>query len=770
MRKFGILLTSVAAAALASPVMAQDADVKNPDEILVVAQKRAENVQDVPISITALSAETLSKTNIVSALDLARVTPNFSVVRAAQAANVRVSIRGIGAPGNSATEPSVATFLDGIYIPRTGSVINGFLDIEGVEILRGPQGTLFGRNASVGALSLHSALPKSEFSGKFTGEYESADRSAVSGVVNLPIGENLAVRAAGQARWFNGYFHNRLDGKRFGKSDEVAGRFSIKAGLGAITWIGRADYARTKGDGLTNNDFDPNTVSATQLAALSTRLGGLLPDTDVKDLNANHVLFGDLVDRQWGLSSTLEADLGGGYTVKLINSYRDWKSTQTDGDVLFLPVPLSNRTGDYRSKSNNHEVQLISPQGAIAGGLLDFVAGGYYFGEKFSIGERLHLVGQYCNVLVANLVQRAACNTTLANGAGQNAAVLSFNQNLDSFAIYGQTNVNLSDQLTLVLGGRWTKEKKDGLFLQVVNNTFNTSRAPENTPMSLDDNRFTYRIGANFKPSADILAFASFSTGYKSGGFNSGGGTPALGQRRLFARETVKNYEAGIKSEWLDRSLTANLTLYRMDIAGYQDRAFDGTSFIVRNAGNLRHQGFEFDMVARPSRNFKVSAGVAYLDSKFTSYAGASALPGLGAGAVQNLTGGRAHFAPAWTGNVGVEWRVPLGASGMQLVTNGNINFVSDQFIGGVTDNNPQTIQDGYSLLGGRIAIEGPEDRWSIAFYGRNLMNKAYDVNKFYQTLNAALGLNNGVFPGSTAVRAQRAEPRSYGVTATVRF
>ncbi|MBS0476939.1 MAG: TonB-dependent receptor [Proteobacteria bacterium] len=776
MRKIALLVASASIGALASPAFAQEVPAASDngdgnEEIVVVAQKRAENVQNVPISITAISGEGLARANVASALDLGRVATNFNVQRASQAANVRITIRGIGAPGNTATEPSVATFLDGIYIPRTGSVINGFLDIEGVEVLRGPQGTLFGRNASVGALSLRSATPKPDFSAAITGELENANRYGVKGYVNLPLSENVAVRAAGQGRWFKGYFTNKLDGKRFGGSDEGAGRLSIKANLGKVTWIGRADYSRTTGDGQITADLDSASISAAQLSALQTRLGGVLPDTNLSDLYANHVLHGKLTDRQWGISSTLEAEVGDGFTVKLIDSYRDWKNEQVDGDVIYLPIPLLDRSGAYRSKSNNHELQFISPQGQLLGGKLDFVAGLYYFGEAFSIREQLNMQSQFCNALVP-LAQRPACNTLLTSGAGQNAADQQFHQKLDSFAAYTQANVNLTDKLTLVLGGRWTKEKKDGTYIQLVNNPFAVAfRGAENTPLTLDDNRFTYRIGANYKPTSDMMLFASYSTGYKSGGFNSGGGTPALGQRRLFTRETVKDWEAGIKSNWLDNKLTANLTLYRMDIGGYQDRSFDGTSFVVRNAGNLRHQGFEFDLIAKPTRNFRVNASIAYLDSVFTSYPAGSALPGFPAGSTQNLTGTSANFAPDWTGTLGAEWRIDLGSSGLRLVNSVSASFVSDQLLGGVTDNNYlQVNQDGYALLGGRIELQGPDERWSIAVYGRNLTNENYAVNKFYQTLNTALGLNNGVFPGSTAVRVQRADPRSYGVTATYRF
>lgn len=180
-----------------------------------------------------------------------------------------------------------------------------------------------------------------------------------------------------------------------------------------------------------------------------------------------------------------------------------------------------------------------------------------------------------------------------------------------------------------------------------------------------------------------MLIFVNHSTGYKSGGFNSGGGAVAVGAARVFARETVKNYELGAKTSWLDNRLRANLTLYRMDIGGFQDRSFDGVSFLVRNAGNLRHQGFEFDTVIAPSRRFEVTGALAYLDSKFTSYPGGAALPGTPG--VRDLTGERANFTPEWQGNVGATWRGEIGQSGIGWLLNVNVALVSDQNVGQIT-------------------------------------------------------------------------------------
>ncbi len=197
-------------------------------------------------------------------------------------------------------------------------------------------------------------------------------------------------------------------------------------------------------------------------------------------------------------------------------------------------------------------------------------------------------------------------------------------------------------------------------------------RAPETLILpDLSESRFTYKIGLNYKPTSDLMIFASFSTGYKSGGYNSGGGREPLSEfdgagnlvstKRVFQRETVKNYELGFKSSWLDRALKFNMILYRMDIAGFQDRAFDGVSILIRNAGSLRQQGAEVDLTVAPTRNLSITGSLAYLDSEFTSFKGASNLPGLPG--TQDMTGKPNVYSPKWMGSIAVNWRGDLGSS-----------------------------------------------------------------------------------------------------------
>ena len=773
--------------------------------IVITAQKRAENVQNVPISVAAFSGQTLVKSNVTDIAQIGKLASNYQATKSVQSSFMRVNIRGIGAIGNTTIEPSVAIFVDGAYVPRAGAVVSSLLDIESVEVLRGPQGTLFGRNASVGALSLHSAPPRlNDLSARATAEVGTGDRYKVDGYVNVPVGEHAAFRVAGIHQSFQGYWHNRLDGKQYGGTDDTVLRGSFRAQAGALDWVFRADYSKIKGDGIPDIELDPDSINGTQLARLQNLLAGG-PDTNFDDRSFNQFVTADLNDRQWGLNSTLSWDVGGGSTLRLINAYRDWKNTQLDGDVVFSPAPVISRSGNFASKSQNHELQFISPTKTWLGGHFDMVAGLYYFNEKYNLGENFHLNSQYCNVAFFPPVQpfltfKAGCNLFLNSVGGhlENATDQNVFQKVDSYAGYAQGNVYLNDQIFATLGGRYTKDKKEGTYEQTVKTPFigaGIFRAPEAlTFPDLDQGRFTYRLGLNYQATRDHLFYASYSTGYKSGGYNSGGSSLPLSSfaggnlvstKRVFDRETVQDWELGAKTSWLEHKLTANLNFYRMDISGYQDRAFDGVSFTVLNAGKLRQQGFEFDGVARPFGGLSLFASVAYLDSSFLDYTNAPGLPGCaaateaavpqvckdaGLGLKQSLNGKPAPNSPKWSGRLGFGWAGDLGSSGWTWDATSNLSFFSKQYEGIITDANPQTIEAAYAVLGARLSLGSPGSRWTASIFGNNLLDKQYGLANLYQPLDSSMLLRNGVFPGSTAVRRQHADPRTLGASLTFRY
>lgn len=742
-----------------------DADSSVAD-IVVTAQKRAESVQDVPISIAAFGESQLEQSGVDDIGELARIVPSFTSTRQQQIAAVRINIRGVGASASTAVEPSVATFLDDIYIPRPGPLIGRFFDVETVEVLRGPQGTLFGRNASVGALSIHTRRPTDEVSFEASAQAASFDSYEATTAINLPISDTAQFRFAGMVSSYGGFARTRVGDHRFGGTDTIAGRATLKLEpLAGVTWLLRGDFSTNTGDGGADNEIKPDTVTPTALANFEARFGGISLDLDPFDRVNGNAVFNDLDDHQYGVTSDLSYETGGGFTFRLINAYRNWKNDQIDGDVAALPVLTISRDSAFRSASQTHELQFISPKGEYLGGRLDFVGGLYYFEENFRLGERFAFTDAFCDIVVG--LAAPALQPSCLSSPMLDASTARFGQKLNSYAAYLQATYAITPTVDLTLGGRYTRDEKDGSFVQAIQNpAARLLRGPEATDLKFKDSRFTWRANLSWKPTRDIMFYANYSTGFKSGGFNSGGGAAPLGQARIFGSETVKDYEAGFKSQW-GRLLTLNANLFRMDIGDYQDRGFDGITTTVRNVGSLRQQGVEAEATLQPVRGFRLNGAVAYLDSEFRSYPNAAGLPGFGG--TQDLTGKRNNYSPKWQGSAGAQYDADLGRSGWSASLRADATFVSDISLNADSNANPQAIQKGYALLGARITLYSPDDRYSFALFGENLTDKGYCTYIFPQVLDNVFGLRDPA-TGGTVYRCAVGTPRTIGARLGVKF
>lgn len=758
----------VAATATAvAPSSAETTRVAQGDEIIVTAQKRAENIQDVPISIQAFSGSQLEKSGVSDVLQLTKVTPSFTTTRQSSPSSIRMNIRGVGATTQSAVEPSVATFVDDIYVSRPGALVAAFYDVEAVEVLRGPQGTLFGRNASVGAVSIHNRKPSDDLSMDVSAQAASYNSYELTGALNVPFGGDNAVRIAGIASTTDGPWHTRVGDHDYGGMDTLGARITVKlAPASNVSWLLRADYLKLSGDANSHNTVVTDTVTPAARENYSDALGGVVPDFDHQfSRTTNNFMVGDLDDHQYGLSSDLSVETSGGYTFRLINAMRDWSSEHYVGDLIFSPRPMLIRNELQASNSQSHELQFISPSDTLLDGRLSFVSGLYYFREKLDINERFDFTEDSCNYLIA--AAKPSLVETCLEGPFVGASQGRFHQVTESYAVYGQATYELLDDLDLILGGRYTKDKKHGSFDQAVDNPgIAVFRTPESTPLKFSDGRFTWRANLSYHPSRDLMLFANYSTGFKSGGFNSGGGSSALGDRRVFNSETVSDYEAGLKSTLAD-GVTFNLTGFRMEVKGYQDRSNDGSSFLVRNAANLRQQGFEAEAIIRPVRNVRINGAVSYLDSEFLSYPGAAGLPGFGG--VQDLAGQRNNFAPKWQGAAGAQFDGDLGFADLNFSLRGDVTYTSASNIGSVTNGNPQSIQPAYALVGTSLTLSTSDDKYSMQFFASNLLDQGYCTYIFPNTLDGPLGLRDKT-TGSTLMRCTVGMPRQIGVRLTGHF
>jgi iron complex outermembrane receptor protein len=767
---------AAAEAAEAAAAPAGDPPAAAVEELVVTAQKRTESIQDVPLSIVAASEKQMEAKGVQSVVGLTRMVPNLRFDSIAQVSGIAVRIRGFGASSNTAIDPSVAPYIDGVYIPRPGAILSSFLDVESVEVLRGPQGTLFGRNATVGAVSLRTFAPStSGFAARLAGQAANYNSYQGEGMVNVPVTQDFAVRLAALANTTDGFIKNRLDGKTYGANETVEGRLSAKwTPTDAITWIGRVDYAHSSGDGVLINQVDTSTATAPQLAAYTARLGGNPTTLSFPPSFHTNQKFDNLnlSDRQWGVASDLSWRFAGDYTLRLIDSYRDWKNQQSDGDVVFTTLDLLNRDASFASKAQSHELQLISPKGAFLDGKLDFVAGLYYFDEDYDITERFNLGSQYCSFVIGAAAPSlvGACNAFPKVGAANQV----FQQSAKSYAGYLQATYAVLPSLDLIVGARGTHDEKTGSFLETLTNpTAAPVRAAENTPnLKFTDTQPNWRASLNWKITPDVLAFLTYSTGYKSGGLNSAGGAQALGQKRLFESETSTDWEGGFKSTWLDRRLLVNVTAYRTDLDNFQDRSFDGVSFLIRNAGSVRAQGVELEGQFRPEQHTSVDFGFAYLDSKFTDNKNAPGLPACTGAAnscptVQNLTDRPTTFAPKWTGNIGAQYETDPLIGGFTFTLRGDVNFNSSMFTS--NDLNPQSVVEGQTLWGGRATLTSPDRSLTVALYGENLTDEHSFTTKFPQILDSVFGVR---IPstGATLMRGFMNQPRTFGVRVVKNF
>ena len=731
------------------------------EEVIVTAQKRAQSIQDVPISITAFSGNFLEENGIQTIEDVSRMTPNFSSNTGAQTSNNRIIIRGIGAAGNNAIEPSVGVFIDSVYYPRPGSVIGMLVDIQSFEVLRGPQGTLFGRNTVAGALNITTRNPSQETEGMIELGLGDYDLYEVGGMFNGALTDSVAGRIAFKYADRDGYGENAYNGEDFGARDDLVVRgkmlfdFSEKLSL-----LVTADYSEINAEGTAIEVL--NSTNTPEFEATTTALYGSSPATkDSYDWKINQAHRDELDDEQQGLSFDFNYEFGNGLALRSISAYRDWDATNANQDIS-VPAIIFPGTTDYQTDTWSQEFHLMSPGGET----VDWLAGLYYYQEDYDIDESRDAGESLCFPTIAANFGDALGGLCLANQQ-EGAALTPFSQDLESIAVFGQATWNINDAWNTTLGLRWTEDEKDGDFSsQVYNPVVGFFRAEEtNLGMERDDSKTTGFANVNWYVTEEIMLFATWSSGYKSGGFNSQGTAEPLGERRIFDPEETTNYELGVKSTLLDGSMTANVTLFRTDLDDFQDRAFDGLSFVVVNAGDLRQQGVEADINWTPIEPLRIVAGVGYLDSEYRDFEGAPPLPG---GEVQDLTGERRNFSPEWQTSLVADWTQAFG-NGMEWFVGGSWSWVDEQNVGTSSNNNPQTVQDSYSLLNANVGLRSASGNWDVTLFGYNLTDEDYCGSIFNQGFGGPIGAEDAA--NNTSVqRCVLGAPQTWKLNMAYRF
>lgn len=734
------LLAGIATPGLfvAMPVMAQDAaEADNAgDEIIVTARRREESLQDVPVAVSAFSGEALEMRGALDLTDVGNITPN-TTLETSRGSNSTLSafIRGIGQQDPvSGFEPGVGIYLDDVYLNRPQAAVLDIYDVERIEVLRGPQGTLYGRNTIGGAVKyVTKRLPQdvSVAVRATVGTYGQAD-----GVItaSAPIGDIVRVGASVARLSRGGFGDNLTTGRENYNKDVWAARGTIElGGYGAPVSVRiSGDYSRDKSDPRGGHRLIPGLLSGAPVLddVYDTRGGLVDPEQDIK---------------AYGLAMNISVDLSESLTLRSISAWRK-DDTFTPIDFDALPAVDVDVPGAYFNEQISQEVQLLVDAGPLNG-----------------------MIGAYYLDATADTLFDVRLFTTL-NGltAFTNAAV-----DTETYAVFGDFTYDFSDQLSLSVGGRYTWDTRTANILRQNylgggSPFFGGAGVPfgaasTNFSGKRSFNKFTPRVSVSFKPTPDHNIYASYSQGFKGGGFDPrgvGANAPDLNGNGIrgendevaaflsFRPESVDSYEVGYKGNLFDGGLTFALAGFYAD---YTDVQIPGSvacivgglpSFcgVTSNAGKATFKGVELEFNARLGENFATDGdrlnllgAVGYIDAKFDEYITN----------IANVPTDVAQFrqiqnTPDWTASATLAYMTPLGAGRLNLGTTLSYRSSTNQF----EIPNPFIDQSGYALLDASIVYTSPDDKWSIGIHGKNLTDKQYKTSGYsFIAANATTGV-----------------------------
>jgi iron complex outermembrane recepter protein len=734
------LLTGIATPGLfvATPVMAQDAaEADNAgDEIIVTARRREESLQDVPVAVSAFSGEALEMRGALDLTDVGNITPN-TTLETSRGSNSTLSafIRGIGQQDPvSGFEPGVGIYLDDVYLNRPQAAVLDIYDVERIEVLRGPQGTLYGRNTIGGAVKyVTKRLPQdvSVAVRATVGTYGQAD-----GVItaSAPIGDIVRVGASVARLSRGGFGDNLTTGRENYNKDVWAARGTIElGGYGAPVSVRiSGDYSRDKSDPRGGHRLIPGLLSGAPVLddVYDTRGGLVDPEQDIK---------------AYGLAMNISVDLSESLTLRSISAWRK-DDTFTPIDFDALPAVDVDVPGAYFNEQISQEVQLLVDAGPLNG-----------------------MIGAYYLDATADTLFDVRLFTTL-NGltAFTNAAV-----DTETYAVFGDFTYDFSDQFSLSVGGRYTWDTRTANILRQNylgggSPFFGGAGVPfgaasTNFSGKRSFNKFTPRVSVSFKPTPDHNIYASYSQGFKGGGFDPrgvGANAPDLNGNGIrgendevaaflsFRPESVDSYEVGYKGNLFDGGLTFALAGFYAD---YTDVQIPGSvacivgglpSFcgVTSNAGKATFKGVELEFNARLGENFATDGdrlnllgAVGYIDAKFDEYITN----------IANVPTDVAQFrqiqnTPDWTASATLAYMTPLGAGRLNLGTTLSYRSSTNQF----EIPNSFIDQSGYALLDASIVYTSPDDKWSIGIHGKNLTDKQYKTSGYsFIAANATTGV-----------------------------
>ncbi|MCG8612096.1 MAG: TonB-dependent receptor [Pseudomonadales bacterium] len=717
------------------------------EEVIVTSRKREERLQETPIAITAFSSNDLEMLSLNDLSGIGSFTPNLvfdqGTGNTGGSTSSQIYMRGIGqADFLFTSEPGVGIYLDGVYLPRSIGSLMDLIDIERVEVLKGPQGTLFGKNSVGGAISIVSKRPDNEFAGDLQLTLGEFSRREFSGNVNMPIvADKLLSKLSFSWKDVDGHTRRIQDNTRLGGTESFATR-------GQLEWLASdtlevffaADYTRKRDDSIANTllAVDDTNASLLQLwnaLVAPSGTGGLYDSRFISsDPFTSQGTGPNISDLDlWGVSTTVTWN-NDNLSVKSITSYRD-QDAFFGADTDHSPLTYFEQTVTDNQKQFSQEIQV---SGEALDERLNWLVGAMYFNEKGDNQYRIIFAPGLFDVLET---LPAGAILGIFGGAGNPAnALLDFDGQVntdienDSYSAFVHGTYKFTDQLSMTAGGRFTQEEKE---FRGNLQRFSAGVTTVDADVSESWNAFTPKIGLEYLWTPEIMTYISAARGFKSGGFN-GRPTEQLAAETPFDPEYVWTYEIGLKSSLLNRRVILNSAVFYSDYTDLQllSVTVDSNGGIValtQNAGKAEISGFEIEATALLSNTLKVNLGVGYLDAEYTD------LDATVTGVTEESD---LVKAPQWTTNIGAEWDLLLGNFGSLIA---KIDYAYQSRVEHVSNNIDLLSQKEYGLLSARLVLVPDAADWNLAIYGRNLTDELYITNGLSQldslgTVDASYG------------------------------
>lgn len=782
-------LTALAAVTVSTATLAQTPIL---EELIITATKRVDLIHDVPIAIQAVSGEKIAEAGILNLEELTLYTPAVTVNKGYASANL--FIRGVGSGTNSGFEQSVGLYIDDVYSGRGQlSRVPLTMDLQHIEVLKGPQGILFGKNTIGGAISVTSARPTDEFEGYVDVIYEPEDGEQVlTGVVSGGLTDNLSARLAMRYEGMDGWWENKQLNTEGPDKDNLYTRLGL-------SWTPTDSIeVYTKYE---HGDFEVvNLPAVVYQSDQPLNFEGDSPFPIIDDVETAAMDFADTDDTTTDvLAVNVNWDLED-FSIVSVTSYSTYETLRfTNAD--FSATSALHRRQDEEFSQLSQELRIVSPGSET----FDWITGLYFQKSELDIGRT--------NSPLDFALNGPLAVPALIGTVPQQASI--YEQESNSWAVFGQGTYSFDDTVRLTLGLRYNKEKKDldkqtfaeGLGARLTdlglpnNIVFANAdglliadlRSHEFRDVSREEDKVTWSSALQWDATDDTMLYISASTGYKGGGFDesytgagpvvreagfdgvpTGGTVPGNDASVLnYDEETVIAYELGAKMSLADGAAELNMALFRMEYDDLQVSSLVGDVFTVGNAGESISQGFEIDGRWALTQNLTLFGSIAYLDATYDNFTGATCTipqnqdpvnnPGClledgtnivtaGQEGGQDLGGETLLFAPEWSGALSINHMLPLD-NGMMIQSTLDLNY-SDEYFSAL-DLDPSTKHDSYVKVNARIALMDDEAGWTLAILGKNLTNEETNLWKNDVTLtdsNSYFGVPQR--PRSIAIQA----------------